>query len=160
ARRVVPAAVVHPDEDRSSEGLENRAVARALMLAMPVAYLVQSLVYFDTLTTYIALFSFLAFAQHLRSTAARQPENALVGAAGDGASQVVPSRERPLRIALAVVGIPLFSSLVVMGAVLPYLKGERVHDALESAHGNKSFPDVLDDIDRALGFYSPSGDEE
>jgi O-antigen ligase len=160
ARRVGTAAVVHANEQRSSEGQANRPVPRALMLAMPVAYLVQNLVFFDTLTTYICLFTFLAFAQQLRSTAARRPEGAPAGPAGDGAMQVVRSRERPLRIALAVVGIPLCLSLVVMGAVLPYLKAKLLRAALESPYLGKSLPDVLDDIDQAVGFYSPAGDEE
>jgi O-antigen ligase len=141
AKRIVP------------EGLADRPIARALLLAMPVAYLVQNLVFFDTLTTYICLFTFLAFAQQLHSPAP-------AGAAGDGATKDGPSRERPLRIGLAVVGIPLSLSLLVMGAVLPYLKAKRIRDAMESPYRNKSLPEILDDVDQAVGLYSPSGDED
>jgi hypothetical protein len=144
----------------SPEGPADRPVARALMLAMPVAYLVQALAFFDTVMTSICLFTFLAFAQQFRSTAAWHPETASAEAAGAGARQVGPSRQRPLGIGLAVVGIPLCLALVVMSAVLPYLKASSLNDAIESPYRNRSLPEVLADIDQAVGFYSPAGNEE
>jgi hypothetical protein len=151
ARRAVPAAPQSPADG---------PVARALMLAMPVAYLVQNLAFFDTVMTSICLYAFLAFAQNLRWTAEPLPETPPAGAAGDGTRQVAPSRERPLRIGLAVVGIPLLLSLVVMSAVLPYQKASLLNEAIESPYRNRSLPEVAADIDQAVGFYSPAGNEE
>lgn len=48
-----------PDKHKAAHALQN-----ALMLAMPVAYLVQGVAIFDVLPMYIPLFSFLAFANY------------------------------------------------------------------------------------------------
>jgi hypothetical protein len=47
-----------------------------------------------------------------------------------------------------------------MGSVLPYLKAKRIFDAMESPYRDKSLPEIIHDIDQAVGLYSPSGDED
>lgn len=55
----------HPDHNRLSRFSHLPPVARALVFSLPLAYLVQGLVLFDILPTYINLFILFAFATYL-----------------------------------------------------------------------------------------------
>lgn len=55
----------HPDHGKLSRFSHLPSIARALVFALPVAYLIQGLVLFDILPTYINLFIFFAFATYL-----------------------------------------------------------------------------------------------
>ena len=131
----------------------DRPAQRALVLGIVAAYVVQGLVLFDGLFTYLPLAVLFARAQ---GAAARPPDSPGAGARGGPGLR--------FRRAIDLAGIPLALALVglltVAGAVLPFAKAALTESALISMKRGDSLPEMRRRIDRALSFPSPVGSEE
>jgi hypothetical protein len=122
---------------------------RALIFALPVAYLVQGMVLFDILPTYLNVFLLFAFAAYLFSPS--QPHFS--------GGVIKQDRESP-KIFLSVLGIVLAIFMIIYGSVLPVLKSQAYIDASRNMSGVNTVQGLEDDFNVVFNMYSPIGGEE
>ncbi len=124
-------------------------VVKSLGLALPIGYLIQGLILFDVLPTYLSIFLVAAFVVYEFS-----PESNSTTAPGRPA-------ENPTGLyAVVVAGIFLAITAMVMGSFMPLIKSQRYIDAVQSVNSVRSVQEFETLFNNAINFYSPIGDEE
>jgi O-antigen ligase len=137
---------------RSPKGAEDpaapwRAAAeKALFTAIAAAYLVQGLILFDVLATYMNLFIFFAFALATFVPLPQAAENS--------------DRPGTARYGVAVAGGVLALLAIYFGALLPYAKASRYIAAEASAGMIADEAEFEEHFNYVLRFSSPVGGEE
>jgi hypothetical protein len=117
------------------------AAERALLLAIPAAYLGQGMAMFDNLPVLLGLFALFAFALH-RSLAARDPAPA-------GDVRLAP------RVAIGALGAAVGVALVLVGAILPFRKAQLSKDLVDDGAGFASVDALENTTDTVLELSPP-----
>ncbi len=126
--------------------------AQALLVSILIAYLMQGIVLFDILPTYINLFLLLAFIAHLslpqvpaaQKSAPRQSEQS---------NSFAPSL-------VAGACIVLFSFFAYLGAILPYRKASNYITFLRGAYEQRTIGSFVDSASALFSSFSPVGQPE
>ncbi len=142
---------IKTDKDQRIDADETRfsklpLSARALIFVLPIAYLIQGIVLFDVLPTYINLFMFFAFTYYIFSPehAAQKKHNEV----GESVKYI------------AVAGIVVSFYAAIWGGVLPYQRAKAYVDVNANAGNIKTVQDFEKQYDNVYGIPSPVGDEE
>jgi O-antigen ligase len=117
------------------------AAQRALLLALPAAYLGQGMAMFDNLPVLLGLFVTFAFALH-RALDARDT------AAASGAG-LAP------RVAIGALGAAVGVALMVVGAIVPFRKAQLCKGLVDNGAAFASVDALESTIDRVLELGSP-----
>lgn len=133
----------------SGGGFPFSPAAAGILLALPVAYLVQGIVLFDILPISLNLFLFLAFSVHLFL-----PNGSLAATAPMRASFRFPARAGVVALLAAVVVSGYF------GTYLPYAKAKSYLTLLQSLSSVTSFEEFIEATSRAFDIPSPAGRAE
>ncbi len=134
----------------ASDSTWRSAAMKAGVAGVSVAYLVQGLILFDVLATYINLFILFAFALYLF-----MPEPA--SAAQHDKRSYLPGSAIYMT---ALIGSILALLAIYFGAILPYVKASRYIAAETTANSISDERDFENHFNYALQFYSPIGGEE
>lgn len=134
----------HPEHHKLTHFSHLSSSARALIFSLPIAYLVQGLVLFDILPTYIVLFMFFAFATYIFSAHSVK--------SGETIERSTP------QMTIAAIGIAGAVYFLVYGAFLPFLKGQAYVDA--ASKNVNTISDFETSFNQVFNFPSPVGDEE
>jgi O-antigen ligase len=126
---------------RTTKASSASAAQRALLLAVPAAYLGQGMAMFDCLPVLLGLFALFAFVLH-RSLAARD-----TAAASDG--RLAP------RVAIGALGAAVGVALVLVGAILPFRKAQLCRELADNDADFASVDALENTIDHALELGSP-----
>ncbi len=119
-------------------------LVKGLLLAMPVAYLVQGLVLFDVLTIYLGLFAYFALVLFFT---------------------LPPAPEAELRPGVPLYGASIVAIIFILigayyGTMLPYAKAAKYIDVESAKYQVTTEPQLEDLFRQVLDFKSPVGDEE
>lgn len=125
-------------------------VINALFFALPIAYLVQGLVLFDVLTTYINLFLFFSFAYYFFNfkavnQIANKKNNKIISGSGLGIKIV------------AFFGIIIAIASIIYGSLLPYLKAKNYNETMKKSYTIENFKIQFDKV---YNIPSPIGNFE
>ncbi|GEM_PF-301923 len=124
---------------------------QGLFAAVPVAYLVQGLTLFDVLPIYLSIFPFLAFSNFIFNSQQERKDN----------KEFKKTALDPLiKKSLVIFGSAAMIVFIYFSAYLPYMKSQKLIDALGGIQGGASLQSYEKAFSSALDFYSPVGQEE
>jgi hypothetical protein len=139
----------HPTRQVSAAFPELSPFVSALLIAVPVAYLVQGIVLFDVLVIYLNVFLFLAFATYKLHK--QIPRNLL--SSRNGMRSI-------LRMAFFAVLLLLAVLSIWFGALLPWRKARSFVQAIHSLSAAKNLEEVEAVFSKPLSLASPIGQED
>ncbi|MBI4993753.1 O-antigen ligase family protein [Candidatus Wolfebacteria bacterium] len=125
--------------------------ARALVFSLPIAYLVQGLVLFDTLPVYINLFMFFAFVYYIFNST-------IIIIKNNGKSQKINKDQKILNYQIvSIIGIIFAILSIIYGSIFPYLKAMAYTADMNKPHTVGDFKDRFNNI---YNIYSPISNKE
>lgn len=128
---------------------------RILFFSLPVAYLFQNLLIFETLPSYINLFLFLGFANwkfknpNIKAQISNQAQS--------------PKSKNSLKFGFwiwFVIWILIFGFIFYIGSYRPFIKSILINNALARVSEISSAEEFKNNFSKALDYYSPYGQDE